>query len=338
MASVDVAIPCYQYGRYLRDCVTSVLRQEVSDLRVLIIDNASTDESVQVARQLAAEDSRVELIEHATNLGPHASYNEAIDWAQSDYFLLLDADDIVLEGAIERAVSFMEMNRDVAFTYGWVCFIGEDGKFLSAAPVDEAIDWKINSGADFIKEFCARGFNVIAASTVIRRTSVQKKAGYYRPELPYTDDVELWLRLATLGKVACSGQRQAGQRYHADRASNYYTDRIERDFLEREAAFKSFFLHEGRVLGNRASLRAHAKRSLAAHAYWSSVSQLLRGNVRSSLRLLQFAFARRPSLLLAPPIVWLFRRHQLFAHIRAISWEPINWLFSVALKRDREMA
>src|SRR4051794_15159199 len=54
MASIDVVIPCYQYGRYLRDCVRSVLDQDVEQLRVLIIDNASTDGSAEIARQLAA--------------------------------------------------------------------------------------------------------------------------------------------------------------------------------------------------------------------------------------------------------------------------------------------
>ena len=57
-ASVDVAIPCYPYGGFLRDCVTSVLTQAIRDVRVLIIDNASTDDSVEVALQIAAEDPR----------------------------------------------------------------------------------------------------------------------------------------------------------------------------------------------------------------------------------------------------------------------------------------
>ena len=89
MKSVDVVIPNYNYGRYLRACVGSVLSQDVEKLRVLIVDNASTDDSPEVARELAAMDPRVELRLHETNLGPHASFNEGIDWAESDYFLIL---------------------------------------------------------------------------------------------------------------------------------------------------------------------------------------------------------------------------------------------------------
>jgi glycosyltransferase involved in cell wall biosynthesis len=57
MGSIDVVIPCFQYGRFLRDSVGSVLSQDVDALRVLIIDNASTDDSLDVARRLAAEDN-----------------------------------------------------------------------------------------------------------------------------------------------------------------------------------------------------------------------------------------------------------------------------------------
>ena len=70
MKSVDVVIPNYNYGRYLRACVDSVLSQDVEKLRVLIIDNASTDDSPEVARELAAMDPRVELRLRETNLRP----------------------------------------------------------------------------------------------------------------------------------------------------------------------------------------------------------------------------------------------------------------------------
>ena len=88
MGSIDVVVPCFQYGRFLRDSVGSVLRQEISSLRVLIIDNGSTDNSLEVARQLASEDKRIQIIAHGINLGQQASFNEGIDWARADYFMI----------------------------------------------------------------------------------------------------------------------------------------------------------------------------------------------------------------------------------------------------------
>ena len=105
MPSIDVAVVCYQYGGYLRDCVTSITSQDVADLRVLIIDNGSTDDSLEVAKELARCDERITIVHHPKNLGQKHAYNEAIDWAASRYFVIVDADDVLAEGALSRAVS-----------------------------------------------------------------------------------------------------------------------------------------------------------------------------------------------------------------------------------------
>ena len=69
MASVDVVVPCYRYGRYLRQCVRSVLDQEGANIRVLVIDDASPDETALIGTALATEDSRVTFRRHAVNQG-----------------------------------------------------------------------------------------------------------------------------------------------------------------------------------------------------------------------------------------------------------------------------
>ena len=82
-AKVDIAIPCHNYGRFLPDCVASVLGQGIAEVRLLIIDNASTDDSLDIARTLAAQDTRISVSAHASNRGPHASFNEGVDWASA---------------------------------------------------------------------------------------------------------------------------------------------------------------------------------------------------------------------------------------------------------------
>src|SRR5262245_45110968 len=112
MTSVDVAIPNYNYGRYLRGCAESVLSQDIETLRVLIIDNASTDNSAEVARELARADPRVEIRIREKNLGAHASFNEAVEWAAADYFLILCSDDTLAPGSLRRASTFMSDHSD----------------------------------------------------------------------------------------------------------------------------------------------------------------------------------------------------------------------------------
>ena len=69
MPNVDVVIPCYRYGHFLRECVSSVLMQEGVEARCLIIDDASNDGSAGIASVLAAEDPRVETLLHENNRG-----------------------------------------------------------------------------------------------------------------------------------------------------------------------------------------------------------------------------------------------------------------------------
>lgn len=312
MAKIDIAIPCYQYGRYLTECVESVLAQDVQDLRVLIIDNASTDNSVEVAKEFARKDRRVEIVVHQKNLGPHASCNEGIDWASSDYFLLLDADDLLHEGALARATRFLDAHGDVAMTYGRASYLTSDGALHQGNQVDPRIGWEIIDGTDLIWSFCAHPVHMIPSPTVVRRTAAQKKAGYYRTTLPYTDDMEMWLRLMTLGHVGRTGHAQSIQRFHETRHTNQYLETVIRDFSEREKAIESFFAHEGKNVPGAADMLARARHSLGCHAYWTGLSQTLKGklDLTDSRDLFSFAYARSPSAFLFPPLLWLLK-HKL---------------------------
>src|SRR3954447_20909731 len=118
MSRVDVYVPCYNYGRFLRQCVESVLTQAGVDVRVLILDDCSRDDSEAVGRQLAAEDPRVEYRRHAVNQGHIRTYNEGIDWLSGDYCLLLSADDMLVPGALARAATVLDRHPEVGLTHG----------------------------------------------------------------------------------------------------------------------------------------------------------------------------------------------------------------------------
>lgn len=117
MPKIEIAIPCYNHGRFLRQCVANVLGQG-AEMRVLIVDNASTDGSEETARRIATEDSRVELLLRERNMGSHASFNSGIDWAESEYFMILCADDLLAPGCLGRALSVLEAKTCVALAYG----------------------------------------------------------------------------------------------------------------------------------------------------------------------------------------------------------------------------
>jgi Glycosyl transferase family 2 len=330
-ASVDVAIPCYQYGRFLRECVTSVLSQGIQDVRVLIIDNASSDNSLEVAQQLASEDRRVEVVAHRRNLGQHASYNEGIDWASSKYFIMLDADDLLAPGCRARATTVMERYSDVVLAHGSVALPGPQSPMpiLDSNPANGS--WRIVAGNDLLARFCRTGqCHIRGGAAVVVRTAMQKLAGYYRPELPHSDDFELWMRLARLGAVAETDAVQGLCRTHE--SSRYAVahavecpDRAPLHLRNDIAAFMSLFAHEGALLPDAGRLQRLAKRSLGARAYWSALAHMCRGQARISWDLLRLAVGLCPTTAILPPVIYLLRREDAIRRIISVASEAMGW-------------
>lgn len=305
MPTVDVAIPCYNYGRYLPDCVESVLGQGIAGLRVLIIDNASTDGSVEVARRLTARDGRISLLARAENLGPHASFNAAVDWARGDYFMILCADDMLAPGALARAVAVMQRNPGVVVAYGTERHLhpGQSLPSLGAEPED----WTIRTGAEFLEMRCRNPEHYIAHGTMLVRTAAQRRAGHYREALRHADDFEMLLRLATLGGVASTGATQGIKRLHPACQTQEYLGRATTDLPELLAALDSFFRHEGAALPGADRLHRLARHALAQRAYWSAVKRLARADRAAAAELFRFAVRMSPRTAVLPPLGYLLR-------------------------------
>ncbi len=308
MSGIDVLVPSYQYDRFLRDAVTSVLSQETQDLRVLIIDNASTDNSAEVARELATKDRRVDVVVWPSNLGVTASINAGIEWAEQEYFMMFSADDLLTPRSLARAVRFMDEHPNVGFTHGkeveWA--LGEKCPDIDRGITDT--QWRITSGRQFIEERCGQPANFIALGTMVVRTSVQKRAGHYRAELTCTQDLEMMLRLACLGDVGETNAVQGIRRLHGSNQSNLYFISRTADMAYRQASFESFFVNEGGAIADGERLRRCVRRNLAQRAYWLGVREFCRGAPNSGLELLTYAFKVRPITAVLPPISYLLRR------------------------------
>lgn len=317
-SSLDVVVPCYQYGAFLRDCVRSIQQQGIDKLRILIIDNASTDDSVEVAQELASGDARIEIFARKKNLGPNASYNEGIDWAAADYMMIVDADDLVAGNCLASAMAMLDSHPEVVFAYGQelqsefaageVPFPGNPSGVAS---------WDFVTGAQYISRTCGYPVNTIANTSVVVRTAAQKAAGHYDPRLPHSDDLEMWLRLANLGSVAATSAVHGIRRIHPRQLTQGYArNAAALDYDARLQAFQSFFNKAQLADGDR--LGALARRSLASRAYWSALSHVYRGSYRDSYDLMRFVSRNSPGMLLMPPVDWLFRMPDSAARFRAV--------------------
>ena len=292
MDSIDIVIPCYRYGRYLRECVNSVLTQGVDKLRILIIDDESPDETPAIGQALARQDTRVTYRRHLVNRGHIATYNEGIEWTHAECMLLLSADDYLLPGALERAFAVMR-DPEVGLCFGDAIELHDDGSThpvrVNLAGVDA--DRTVLSGRGFIGLCAAAGStNIVPTPTAVVRTRLLKQLGGYRADLPHSGDLELWLRLAAHSSVAVVRAPQAVYRRHAGNMSNaYYADGFLLDLEQRKAAFDAFRQRCASVLPHADHLHRGLLQPLARAAV-SHASAAFNDNRRAlSKRLCEFA-------------------------------------------------
>lgn len=294
MASVDVVVPCYNYARYLRDCVGSITSQEGVDARVLIIDDCSPDNSAEVATELAGRDPRVEFRRHSVNRGHIATYNEGLlEWARADYSLLLSADDMLAPGALKRAAEVFGCNPQV----GMVC--GRELRFENVPPnvtkVAASYSAAIIPGPEYLALSCASGKNLVSTPTAVVRTSLQKAIGGYRRELPHTGDMEVWMRVAARSDIARLDVVQAFYRVHGMNMHFRETATILRELEHHWAAFASVFEHDRGLLANPEQLRSAAGSSIAMMALQAAYN-LGNGQTELVQKLVRFATRICPSV------------------------------------------
>jgi GT2 family glycosyltransferase len=240
MGSVDVVIPCFKYAHYLEACVASVLSQRGVDLRILILDDASPDNTPEVATRLAAADARITYQRNPVNLGLIATANRGvINWARATYTLLLSADDYLLPYALTRAVYVLDRHPDVHLVFGQAQIVTDDTRPVTGE-AGMTPDYQIISGRDYLRRACEVGTPAPSPSTLVR-TAAQQRLGGYLKQFSHTSDMEMWMRFAAQGPIGVIRQSLAGYRWHGANMTLAYTNRAVSDRRERIATAQYVF-------------------------------------------------------------------------------------------------
>jgi hypothetical protein len=292
-SGVDVFIPCYNYGRFLPSAVACVLEQDGPPARILIIDDASSDETARVGSELAARHAEVSFRRHERNAGHIETYNEGIAWAERAYFQFLSADDLLAPGALARAVAFFDANPDVGLVYG------RTPTFSGAAPsrADNADSYasQVVDGLEFLRSTVAHGGNPIAnPAGVLVRTSLQHQIGGYRHDLPHSGDMEMWLRFAVHAPVGHLDVDQGFYRRHSNNMSLEYQDLA--DLRQRLMAFESLCVNYAHRIPDHADIIRTARQRIAHSAFWAADAAFMRGADASADTFLAFARSIDPEL------------------------------------------
>lgn len=331
MSTVSVVVPTYNYGKFLPECIESILSQDGPDVRVLILDDASTDETPDIGPALAAQDARLEYRRHRDNQGHVATYNEGVEWADGEYMMLIDADDVLAPGALRRAADLLDTLPQVGFVYGHPVYF-QSGNALPPVRTGRH-RCKVWPGRRWLELRCRTGTNCVSTQTVVARTELRRRLGGYRPELPHTLDMEVWMKLAAHSDVAyIRGVDQAWQRIHpASLQRTRFSSRLI-DLRQRKAAFDHVLREQAEVIADPRRLSMLANRALAREALWRACRSYDRGETqeRSLEELIAFALSAYPGAPRLPEWAALRWRREPSARL----WPHLQPLLLLAAMRQ----
>jgi len=187
---VSVILPVYNGAEFLGESLGSVLRQTFGDFEVLVIDDASTDDSAAVAESFG--DPRVRLVRHEQNQRLPATLNHGLDLAQGEFVARMDADDRCVARRFAKQVAFLDAHPEVGICGSAVRLFGGEKSAVRKYPVSP----------DTVEAF--RFFNCPFShpSVMLRRRLMEEHRLRYDPSAVAVEDFELWARLLKFTKGA----------------------------------------------------------------------------------------------------------------------------------------
>ncbi len=177
-------MPVYNTAKYLRKAVESILIQTYTNFEFIIIDDASSDDSVAIIRSY--QDNRIRLIINESNQGISRTRNRGLDAARGRYIAVFDSDDISLPDRIKKQVEFFEANPDYGLVGGQVIPISECGDVLGDV-------WSYNAEPEEIPVLLLFRNYFAQPSVMIRTTAVG--AHRYDPSFTTAGDYDFWTRI-----------------------------------------------------------------------------------------------------------------------------------------------
>lgn len=188
---ISVVISVRNQEKYLIKAVQSILNQSYTNFELLIVDDASKDNSGNILKSI--KDPRVKIITNSKHIGLTKSLNLAINKSTGEYIARMDADDISYPERLKTEMAFLEKHPEIALVGSWVELINEAGKRLSLK--------RLPCTSLEIKNKLIKA-NQFYHPTLLIRKEVLLKYGLYDEKFEYSQDYELILRIASHCQVA----------------------------------------------------------------------------------------------------------------------------------------
>jgi len=219
--TLSVVMPAFNAAAFIDEAIDSVLGQTHADLELIIVDDASTDDTLDIIERRALDDDRIRILRNETNLGPGGSTNRGIEVAAGHLIGRMDADDISLPERFEIQVATLRENPHYAVVGTFASHINEEGVILSLSktgPVSEA-EFDRLRGADEP--------TMVFGGTALFTRELFDKVGGFDPRLRAAVELDLFDRMSDHGPIIAVPEPLLHYRLHANSivATRFYEGR-----------------------------------------------------------------------------------------------------------------
>jgi glycosyltransferase involved in cell wall biosynthesis len=208
MPRVSIVVGTYNAAEFVEATIASILAQTYRDFELIVVDDASSDETV--SRIAAFGDSRIRLIRNPTNIGVANTRNVGADSATGEYLAMNDHDDLSLPTRLERQVAFLDERRDVLLAATGIYSVRDGKRTAEEMPpsAHHVLRWRLMTHSP-----------VCHSSICVRLAEMRRRALRYDPTCDFGDDFDLYHRTAAAGRLATLQSRLVVYRWHANNAS-----------------------------------------------------------------------------------------------------------------------
>lgn len=188
---ISVLMPVLNGGKYIKQSIESVLSQSFNDFELLIIDDASTDDSIKIVNSI--KDKRIQIHHNGKRLGLVQTRQRGVAEARGKFIAFMDCDDISLPDRFGDQLNFLDKNRQISLVGSWIKVIDENGKIVGKT-------WKHASYSEIIPSILLFRNCFTQSSVLIKRECLNSYP--FRREFWAAPDYDLWNRLGRIYKLA----------------------------------------------------------------------------------------------------------------------------------------
>ena len=228
---ISVIMPVYNSGKLIHQTIESILNQTDTNYEFIIINDASTDDTLKNIKKYKKKDKRIIIINNKRNLGIALASNKGLDAARGKYIAMMDHDDISLSTRFEKQINYLEKHKEVFLVGTGNYYIDENNKIINKI--------KTITNESKIKKDITIGHNRICHPSIMFRNETKIR---YREKIFYAQDVDFFLQLFADGKkltnikdvlfhyrvhdTQTSMEKRNKQLLFAKKAIDFYTEKV----------------------------------------------------------------------------------------------------------------